>query len=82
MQKRFFPRAEPFTRVKPGALQAVVGEPFVIEEGVTPELLERVRAQYIEEFESRRPQAFEGKISTLVGRNLDAQMKARASSVG
>ena len=80
--KEILPRAEPFTRVKPGALQAVVGEPFMVEEGVTPELLERVRAQYIEEFESRRPKAFEGKISTLVGRNLDAQMKARASSVG
>jgi 1-acyl-sn-glycerol-3-phosphate acyltransferase len=79
--KEILPRAQPFTKVKPGALQAVVGEPFVIREDVTPALLERVRAEYIEHYEELRPQAFEGRISTIMGRNLDAQMETKASSI-
>ena len=78
--KEMLPRAEPFTKLKSGAVQAIVGQPFVVDEDVTPELLARVREDYIEQYEALRPQAIEGEIPKLVGRNLDARMKAGASS--
>ena len=78
--KEILPRAQPFTRVKPGALQAVVGAPFSVDEAVTPELLERIREEYIVQFKESRPRAYEGKISTLVGRNLDAHIESSLSS--
>ena len=79
--KEILPRAKPFTEVKPGALQASVGDPFVIEEEVTPELLERVRLEYIERFEADRPQPIKGKVSAIMGRELDGHMETKPSSV-